>query len=371
MTKNILISLAVSLFCATAVLGVGTVAAETSPPPIAAPAEHTPKIVTWVEINSMDAKMESGETYRQCGINSLLMWSTVVDEAIVTTNPHLDILEPVLSECVAELAPMQVRGGVQIAPVVGYDIGNIAGWKRVAVAVEETCRITGQRKFVIDVESTISRLLAGDRKPDWDRVRAGLELLPKDVAYTWFPAPWVPSHPGQADYEKFLSFAAKVLPNLTIVTFEVAGPAGVEYPEVLAKLARVRKLYDCPTTPIAYCGPPLRWGWQVDQVIDARDHCNTPEVLVYPCAANWVKSAHVVPLQLRQELEQRLTVAQDAAGLAVQRASDAEQRAIAAERLVAVMRQRAAAAEESLSHACDVLHDFSATTSDMAEGVAP
>jgi hypothetical protein len=302
---------------------------------IPATAGEKTKIIPWGEANR-----EVGGYHYTRTRDGLLYWRTVVDEAIVTTDPR--IISEVMTALVNDLSPMRVIPGADVNPVMINRVDRLEGWKQVAKAVELATRITGQDRFVINFERTWRDMRLGKYAPDWDAVRAGLKLLPHDVRYIWYPSIscWVdqPSDGGWCDDDlalqtEFLRCVVETLPSVSLVTFEHRVPGSATYSGEIARQAYVHEHFpDTPTFPIVYFEPDH---WPVDQIVEARDTCKSDAAGFYFGVANWARCAEVGPVAVRKDLERRFVT--------VQLSSEA------AEAGLGEMRERAESAEGKLS----------------------
>ena len=331
-------------------------AASTSAPTLT---ENVTKVIPWGVANHIPdcdcrACQAAGGYYNRI-LECLRLWRISVDEAIVTTHPRPSISDPVMRGLVKELAPLRIIPGVDPNPALVRRLDNVEGWRQVAAAVPRLMEITGSERFVINAELSIKSMRLGEYVPDWDKVRVGLKLLPRDVEYIWYPSIscWV-DRPGHKKWTKddltlqttFLSLVVETLPNVTLTTFEHMAPGSATSEAEAARQAYVLEHFKVPTIPRVWFYDDSYY-WDVVQFPEAFATCQSPTMTAYLGAGESFALSRLAPLVLRHDLQRRLAVVQERAEIADKQAD--------------AMRRRAEAAEGTLDRVRD----------DVCEAVAP
>lgn len=250
------------------------------------------KIIPWVELN-----YARNDEY--C-IKGLLAWKGLTDTAIVSTRPGRAALYSKLRERVPgmRIIPGLKPNGAGIDLLPSFD--SVAGWKKIAEEVSAMCKTSGQRVVLLDNEVAIKRYRMGKQKIELDRLRAGLEYLPKDVVIIWYPS----IHSHTTEVQKRYADVCRVVADVCDVQFtdrSTETPAALEDLWLQRARRTLESMSSRPTLPMlyAYAKDSGIIHWPDAQIPDAFEYIRKEwgegaEVIIYPGMRRWGEAARSI-----------------------------------------------------------------------------
>jgi len=230
-------------------------------------------------------------------ITGLLEWRKITDTAIVSVDPGQTSF---FSELKEPLPDMRIIPGVKTSPLFGRrQFDSVEKWGEMAEEVRAACEASGQQRFLFENESALFDYYHDEHELDLDSLRVGLNELPKDVQYLWYP-----SVAGGGEtlerYARLCEVVEEVLDVRFIDHASLNAPQHVNQPGTLTAVARLESIAQNPTIPLIYCCGD-RW-WPADRIPEALEFArlkwgDATEAIVYPGQALWVQRAQEMGLQ--------------------------------------------------------------------------
>ena len=239
-----------------------------------------PRLIPWIEVNTI------GEDAVDNAAAGLAVWGRITDTAIVSTVPGCDTIYRRLRGLVPG---MRIIPGMKTSRCMSR-FDSVEGWKKVAHEVRLVCAASGEKRVALENEGAVKGYWRGEYEIDLDRLRAGLNELPKDIEFIWYPALVGENETAQDRTEAVCRIVSEVL-NVRFTDFSAAGPRSLRYGWTLAASKRMKQVARNPTIPILYFhGPGSRW-WQDDQIHEALAATEGKSVIVYPGITRWREAA--------------------------------------------------------------------------------
>ena len=243
------------------------------------------RIIPWVEVH-----VGSNE-----GVNialaGLLEWRKITDTAIVSVQARKASFFRKLKK---PLPNMRIIPGVKTTSLFGHrQFDSVQKWREMAQEVRAACEASGQRRFLFENESALTDYYHGEHELDLDRLRAGLNELPKDVQYLWCP-----SLGGGGERLQRGARLCEVVEGVLDVRFvdhlSLTAPQHVNQPGTLRAVARLESIAQNPTIPLIYCCGD-KW-WPADRIPEALELAklkwgDSSEAIIYPGQKLWVQRA--------------------------------------------------------------------------------
>ncbi len=250
--------------------------------------EQRLKIIPWVELNYA--------IHDEYGIKGLLAWKGLTDTAIVSTRPGRAALYSKLRERVPgmRIIPGLKPNGARVDLLPTFD--SVAGWQKVAEEVAAMCETSGQRVVLLDNEVAIKRYRMGKQRIELDRLRAGLEYLPKDIVIIWYPS----IHSHTTKVQKRYADVCRVVADVCDVRFtdrSTETPAALEDLWLQRARRTLEGMSSRPTLPMlyAYAEDSGIIHWPDARIPDALEYVRKEwgdgaEVVIYPGVRRWVEA---------------------------------------------------------------------------------
>ena len=267
-------------------------------PPIPPSYQGDTFLVPWLEVND-----QGSETISRA-LRGLKAWRPFCMEVIVTTRlgkrQIYQILKraadfPMVNSHGDPLPPIRIIPGIK--PLELKELGDEAGWKKVAKDVLPMLRETWSSTFVFELETVIGRHQSSGlpRVPvNWKGLRQGLGYLPKSVLiygrasipinYVLYPSDVLQ---GNSIYRQNDAIWKSVFGDRVCFVdhhFYKADLDLVEHRDFLAGLG-------C-SFPLLYMYDGLSWSWDFDEVREAIARTGEPgRKIIYPGAERFERSA--------------------------------------------------------------------------------
>lgn len=242
----------------------------------------TAKPVPWIEVRPRNPGSVEG------AIEGLRNWQRVTDTAIVGVGPFQ---LQVLLEFRRLFPDMKIIPGITTSEILtpaGFD--SINGWARVARAVNEACRITASRVYVLENEGALAKYVAGEYAMHWERLAEGLRQLPAGKELWCYP-----SIAGQdevlARYVRLCQAVQEVCEVRFIDHSSIAEPQYVGKPATLRQMQSLDGVAREPLIPLVYLMRDRDRWWPLERMAEAVRLAKTDVVILYPGAKAWVAAS--------------------------------------------------------------------------------
>lgn len=243
--------------------------------------------VPWIELITVNDQTVSE------AIEGLRYWSQVTDTAIVTLVPGKSALYFRIRQ---EVPGVQIIPALPTAAVLMTDkLDSVAGWRTIAREVRQICRRTGCDTYLLENEVAVKAYLEGKREIDFDRFRAGLEQLPKDLKVLWYPC--IGSNDWEPRYLRLAEVVDDVLNARLVDHLSMYNRHHLNHPRVKATMGRLDKVISRPPVQMIYCMKSPGY-WALEDVPEALRLAHGDWAIVYPGAKAWVEAARVISQRL-------------------------------------------------------------------------
>ncbi len=243
-----------------------------------------PKLIPWMELAS------GREAFDQTA-QGLLVWRLITDTAIVSIGP--EEIRP-LARLRERYPDLHIIPGLKTSGILGQHGGfdALEGWTRIARLVQSLAEVTGEQTVILEHESAIKAYIDGQYAMDWDRLRAGLRLLPRACQIWWYP-----SAGGAGEtLERYIRLCEAVVAELPEVRFidhaSLHAPQFAGQPGTVNVASRLAAAARRPPVRMIYCCGPKYWPY--DRVPEALRQVQESEAVLYPGAARWVEAAQAL-----------------------------------------------------------------------------
>ncbi len=246
------------------------------------------KIMPWVE------EARDNQFGRiTAGLND---WAKAVDTAIVSTAPGRADLYTRLDDAVSlTIIPGLKPNDGHVGLLPTFD--DVEGWERVAHEVGLIRDTSESDTVLLDLERAGLKYRNGDEDIELDRLADGLELLPNDLDYIWYPSIKAHEFPYFERHKAVCEVAAMTLGRRVRFT-----DRSVEEPSALDDWWMVRAhrtlmgLSMEPTLPMAYVYEEGKIRWPSDVLPALFEHIEgewggDAEFILYPGGKNWNNAA--------------------------------------------------------------------------------
>ncbi|MEW6249601.1 MAG: hypothetical protein AB1716_03060 [Planctomycetota bacterium] len=219
-------------------------------------------------------------------IEGLRIWQQVTDTAIVLVDRYDSAALVRIRE---QLPDARLIPSIRTSTFLRGQFDRVEGWHAIGVRAQEHCRLTGSKRVVLESESALARYMSGDYQMNWDKLREGLEMLPKDILFLWYPAAAGPTRERYAEVCRCAQEAANVqlVDHLTLgMPGNVGSQRAAEGRKALTALGRRNPIM------VIYCYGDKYWPFE--RIPEALGLADGEEVILYPGAARWVAAAQAM-----------------------------------------------------------------------------
>ncbi len=242
-----------------------------------------PKVIPWLELGP-------GREAVDRAAHGLLVWRLITDTAIVSIGPE-DIRT--LGRFHERYPDLHLVPGLKTSGILtdrGFDA--LDGWQRIARLVQTLMAVTGENTVVLEHESALKAYLDGQYPMNWDRLRAGLRLLPRPCNVWWYPSAGMDG----VILDRYIRLCEVVVAELPDVRFidhaSFHAPRFTGQPGTLNAVRRLETAARRPPLRLIYCCGPEYWPFE--RVPEALRQVGEGEAIVYPGATRWVEAAQAL-----------------------------------------------------------------------------
>ena len=189
---------------------------------------------------------------------------------------------------------MRIIPGVKTTSLFGHrQFDSVQKWREMAQEVRAACEASGQRRFLFENESALADYYHGEHELDLDRLRVGLNELPKDIQYLWYPCFGGAGERLQRG-ARLCEVVEAVLDMRFVDHLSIAAPQYVDQPGTLRAVELLESIAQNPTIPLIYCCGDKYW--PADRSPEALELAklewgDAAEAIVYPGKTRWVQRA--------------------------------------------------------------------------------
>jgi peptidoglycan hydrolase-like protein with peptidoglycan-binding domain len=247
-----------------------------------------PKIVPWVEWNT-----SADPIYHDRVVAGLKEWQKITDTAIVSTRMGHEDFYTILKN---EVPGMRIIPGIKTSFTDGTDsdFALPLRWQKVAESINKIIEITGTDMIVMENEGAIKEHYEKYDSLDYEKLKEGLNYLPKNITYLWYP----PIGGTDSRYLDIDRVVKSVLPVKFVDYASFAGPAGHSSSFTKTRVSALELLAGEPTILMAYFynieGNNLYWmDTQSPEVVKEMDEYwgRKNFLILYPGFSHWVDAA--------------------------------------------------------------------------------
>lgn len=246
-------------------------------------------LVPWVEVNTLATKRINH------AVKGLRIWQRVTSIAIVSTRPGCAALYPELRK---RMPGMRIIPGIKTHKCLPF-FDSVSGWRALAREVREVCASSGENWVVLENEGAIKPYYRQEYDIDLNKLRKGLEQLPDDVNYIWYPGYALTA--DSADTIRRAGLVADIVNevcNARIVDLTFSSPPDVRRrrrPSIQQRAAEIKKSVKRPQIPMLYCYGDRYW--PDDRVLEAVGYTDGGWVILYPGYKHWTGAAQAIAAQ--------------------------------------------------------------------------
>lgn len=245
--------------------------------------QELPKhIVPWIEVNN------SKQRTIDHAVEGLLIWQKITDTAIVSTVPGH---EKIYREFKKHVPGMRIIPGMKTYTLLDQ-FDSIEGWREIARHVETALKESGEKEIVMENETAIRLYRRGESHIDLDRFRQGIELLPKNVSYIWYPSIQGHKEVVQKRYENVCKIVASIL-DVRFTNRSLYGPGAANERPLKKAQDRIRLISKRDSIPLIYCIAVHPW-WTDQQIPHALSLVQGDWAILYPGTKRWVDAARSI-----------------------------------------------------------------------------
>lgn len=234
--------------------------------------------IPWIEINYADP------TSVDNALMGCVYWSAAVTHVCISVDPANVVKLPELRSRLPRA--LTLVPGIKTSPIlIPAGLDNPDGWKHLAQAVHDA----GALVVVLENESAIDAYLGG-AKLDWDKLRAGLALLPQDVTVWWYPTLAGSGEQLQRRIRLCLAVQDALGQRVRFIDHATYwSPTSSESAGTQVCTGELDGLARLPVVPLLYCHNDATW--PLAQLRAGVEKTAADVAIVYPGWRRWVDAA--------------------------------------------------------------------------------